>query len=156
MHLNIHFFPIPFLNETNLTWSCAKLLLKSGWPIPNHIYKIHDHLGHLNEHRFNHNFDSCINPLCSCRFEVESTKHFFLHCHHYTKLCKTVLNTDEMIKQSILNINYDDLIEILLFGNWKFSLEKNSSIIKSSINCIKNSERFDKSFFEKKLNFFAP
>ena len=25
MHLNIHFFPIPFLNETNLTWSCAKI-----------------------------------------------------------------------------------------------------------------------------------
>ena len=61
-----------------------------------------------------------------------------------------------MIKQSILNINDDDLIEILLFGNCKFSLERNSFIIKASINCIKNSERFDKSLFEKKLNFFAP
>ena len=66
-----------------------KSLLKSGRPSPNHIYKIHDPLGlklltrlrlglsHLNEHRFNHNFDSCINPLCSCSLEVESTKHFF-------------------------------------------------------------------------------
>ena len=140
------------------TWSSLtqKSLLKSGWPIPNYIYIIHDHLGHLNEHRFNHNFDSCINPLCSCSFEVESTKKIFLHCHHYTKLCKTLLNTDEMIKQSILNVNDDDLIEILLFGNCKLSLERNSSIIKASINCIKNSERFDKSLFEQKLNFFAP
>ena len=23
-------------------------------------------LSHLNEHRFNHNFDDCINPLCLC------------------------------------------------------------------------------------------
>ena len=25
MHLNIHFFPIPFLNRTNLTQTCAML-----------------------------------------------------------------------------------------------------------------------------------
>ena len=113
-----------------------KLLLRIGPPSPNHIYKIHDPLGlklltrirlglsHLNEHRFNHNFDSCINPLCSCSLEVESTKHFFLHCHHYTNIRKTLLNTVEMIDGSILNVNDDDLIEILLFGNCKFTLRK--------------------------------
>ena len=49
-----------------------KLLLRIGRLSPNHIYKIHDPLGlkllirlrlglhHLNEHRFNHYFDSCI------------------------------------------------------------------------------------------------
>ena len=99
-------------------------------------------LSHLNEHRFNHNFDidSCINPLCSCSLEVESTKHFFLHCHHYTNICKTLLNTVEMIDESILNINDNDLTEILLFVNCKFSLERNSSISKTSINYIKNSK----------------
>ena len=91
--------------------------------------------------------NSCINPLCSCSLEVESTKHFFLHCHHYTNIRKTLLNTVEMIDESILNVNDDDLIEILLFGNCKFSLEKNSSIIKASINYIKISSRFDKSLF---------
>ena len=30
-------------------------------------------LSHLNEHRFNHNFKNCINPLCTCSLEVEST-----------------------------------------------------------------------------------
>ena len=128
-----------------------KLLLKSGRPSPNHIYKIHYPLGrklltrlrlglnHLNEHRFDHNFDSCINPLCSSSLEMESTKHFFLHCHHYTNIRRTLLNTVEMIDESILNVSDDDLIEILLFGNCKFSLETNSSIIKASINYIKNS-----------------
>ena len=39
-----------------------------------------------------------------------------------------------MIDESSLNINDDNLIEILLFGNFKFSLERNLSIIKASTN----------------------
>ena len=83
----------PDLCNTKSYTTFRKLLLRIGPPSPNHIYKIHDPLGlklltrirlglsHLNEHRFNHNFDSCINPLCSCSLEVESTKHFFLSLH---------------------------------------------------------------------------
>ena len=52
-----------------------------------------------------------------------------------------------MIHESILNVNDDDLIETLLFGNWKFSLEVNLYITKASLNYIKNSERFDKPVF---------
>ena len=86
----------------------SKSHLRIGRPSPNNISKIHDSLGlklltrlriglsHLNEHRFNHNVDSCINPLYSCSLEMESTKHFFLHCHHYTSTGKTFLNTVEM------------------------------------------------------------
>ena len=48
-------------------------------------------LSHLNEHRFNRNFQNCINPLCRCSLEVESTSHFFLHCLHYND-CATLLN----------------------------------------------------------------
>ena len=113
-------------------------------------------LSHLNKHRFNHNFDSCINPLCVCNLEVESPKHFFLHSHHYTNIRKTLLKNVEMIDESILYVNDDDLIEILLFGNCKFSLETNLAIIKASINYIKNSDRFDKSLFWTKTYLFAP
>ena len=157
----ILFFPIRFLNRTNLTQTCSMLnhtqhAEKRYWslvnPSLNHSYKIHDPLGlklltrlrlglsHLNEHRFNHSFDSCINPLCSCSLEVELTKHFFLHCDHYTNICKTLLNTVEMIDKSILNVNDNDLIEILFFGNCKFSLERNFSVIKVSISYSNNSE----------------
>ena len=34
-------------------------------------------LSHLNKNRFNHNFQNCINPLCSCSLEIVSTSHFF-------------------------------------------------------------------------------
>ena len=32
---------------------------------------------HLREHKFNHNFQNCINPLYSCGMDIESTSHFF-------------------------------------------------------------------------------
>ena len=68
-------------------------LLKIGRPIPKPTFNIQNPLGlqpltllrlglsHLNEHRFNHNFENCVNPLCSCSLEVESTSHFCLHCY---------------------------------------------------------------------------
>ena len=78
-------------------------LLKLGRPIQRAIYSISNPvavglklltchgLSHLNEHRFNHNFQNCINPLCSCSLEIEPTSHFLLHCHHYTNICVTLL-----------------------------------------------------------------
>ena len=144
-----------------------KSLLKTRWPSPNHIYKTHDALGlklltrlrlglsHLKEQRFDHNFDSCINLLCFSSLEVESIKHFFLHWYHYSNICKTLLNTAEMINESILNVNDDDLIEILIHGHCKFSLERNPSIIKAPISYIKSSKRFDKSFLGAKIYFFV-
>ena len=60
-------------------------LLKLGRPNPNAIYNINNPvvlkllarlrlgLSHLDEHRFNHNFQNCINPLCHCSLEIEST-----------------------------------------------------------------------------------
>ena len=88
-----------------------KSLLKSAGLTRNHVYKTHDSLGlklltklrlglsHLDEHRFNHNFDSCVNPLCSSSLKVESPKKVFLHCRHYTNICKTLLNTVEIIDE---------------------------------------------------------
>lgn len=71
----------------------------------------------MNKDRFNHNFESCINPLFNCSLEVESIKYFFLHCQHYTNTHKNLLNTVETIDNSILNIIDDDLVETLLFEN---------------------------------------
>ena len=60
----------------NRTQRLENLLLKSGQPSSNHVYKTRDSFGlklltrprldlsYLDEHRFNHNFDSCINTSC--------------------------------------------------------------------------------------------
>ena len=65
-------------------------LLKIARPNQCSVYRIHNPMGfklltrlrlglsHLNEYRFNHhNFQSCINLLCSCSLAFESTTHFY-------------------------------------------------------------------------------
>ena len=64
-------------------------LLKETRPKPSPLYNIQNPSGikllirlrlglsHLNEHKFNHNFDDCVNPFCTCSLEPESTSHFF-------------------------------------------------------------------------------
>ena len=95
-------------------------LLKIGRPVQNSIYKIFNPLGikfltrlrfgisHLNEHRFKHNFQSCLNPLCSCRLEVESTTHFFLHCHFFNTFRQTLLDTVVAIIHDLSHVIFSD------------------------------------------------
>ena len=64
-------------------------LLKIIWPVSNPVYNIQNCIGlkllttlrfglsQLNKHRFNNNFQNCINLLCTCSLEVELTAHFF-------------------------------------------------------------------------------
>ena len=42
-------------------------------------------LSDLNEHEFKFNFQNCLNPLCSCVLEVQSTIHFFVNCLFFEK-----------------------------------------------------------------------
>ena len=94
----------------------------------NSIYNIHDPVGikyltrlrlglsHLNEHKFRHNFQDCLNPLCSCSLQVETTNHYFLHCHYYNDICKTLLDTGkEITNRCLSDFNDETLVNLLLY-----------------------------------------
>ena len=95
-------------------------LLKLGRPIQNPIYNINDPvrikyltrlrlgLSHLNDHKFRHNFQDCLNPLCPCSFEVESTIHYFLHCQYYNDIRKTLLDTVKKITNISISNHSDE------------------------------------------------
>ena len=65
--------------------------LKFFRPTPRSFFNYYNHKGirlmtrlrlrlsRLREHKFNQNFQNCINLLCSCAMDIESTSHFFLH-----------------------------------------------------------------------------
>ena len=131
--------------------SFRNALLKIGQPTPKPVYNILDPnglklltrlrlgLSHLNEHKFNHNFKECVNPLCFCSLQVESVSHFFLHCHYFTDIRKTLFNELQSVGENILNQSDNKMVE-LLYGSDKFKFQQNCSILKS-IKFIK-SERF--------------
>ena len=38
---------------------------------------------HIKEHKFKHNFQDSVDPLCSCGNDIESTVNFFLYCPNF-------------------------------------------------------------------------
>ena len=161
------FFPYTIVEWNKLDFDIRKsksyaifwnALLKIGRPSQCSIYRIHNPVGlklltrlrlglsHLNEHRFNHNFQSCINPLCSRSPAIESTTHFLLHCHHFSNICSTLLNSINEVLGSITKISdLSDctLVKILLFGDQDYTQVENTCIINATIKYLVDSERFN-------------
>ena len=99
-------------------------------------------LSHLNEHRFNHNFDNCINPLCTCTLETESTTRFFLHCYFYSNIRKILLVDLHVININIKNFPETVFTDLLLYGKSSFDKIQNKKILTTSIKYIVDSKRF--------------
>ena len=138
-----------FLNFRNLI-----LNLDKGRPLPSPVYNIHNPVGlkyltrlrlelsHLNAHKFKHSFQYCINPLCSCSLESESNAQFFLHCRHYTLLRADLMNDLKLIDENILRLSENSFVQLLLFGDQKYTSVENCQILNASIKFILRSERF--------------
>ena len=90
-------------------------------------------LSHLRENKFNHKFQNCINSLCSCGMDIESTSHFFLHCPLFDDKKITLLSTLNKTDCKLIKANESSLIETLLFGNSLFDLKKNSLVLNAPL-----------------------
>ena len=95
---------------------------------------------HLNEHRFSNNFNDCINPLCTCSLDFESTVHYFLHCNYYNS-ARILLNGLNSVDKTLLNPSDLFLVNVLLCGVPQFDDFQNVFILNSSIEYILISER---------------
>ena len=128
-------------------------LLKFVRPVANSVFEINNPYGlklltrlrlglsHLRYHKFRHNFQDCINPICVCGLEIETTTHFLLHCPLFQCARQSLLTNIKKIDESILK-KHDELItKTLLCGDDKFDLSCNKSIISSSIEFIVSIER---------------
>ena len=111
-----------FLNQTvNCLFSIFFNRFKSVGVTPYCLYRhsltLRLGLRQLNEHRFKHNFENCINPLCACSLEVDPTKHFFLNCHCYTLLRISFLNVLNKILPQFALLPEKGFTKTLLDGN---------------------------------------
>ena len=140
-------------------------LLKIMRPVSNPVYNIQNCIGlklltrlklglsYLNEHRFNHNFQNCINPLYTCSLEVESIAHFFSHCQHYHNIRAKLLNSLAVIDTNLLKLSEEELTKVLLYGFSQFDQNQNGNVLNSSINYIVESKRFESSLFQSRDKF---
>ena len=100
-------------------------------------------LSHLREHRFKHNFQNCLNPLCSCGSDIESISHFLLHCPFFSDKRQSLLSTLRNIDSKLLETTDSVLTQTLLFGCATLDTETNSSILNATIDYILSTERFE-------------
>ena len=98
-------------------------------PVQNSVFNIFDPKGlklltrlrlefsHLNEHRFRHNFEECVNPLCSCSLKTEDIEHCLLHCHHLSPLLSNLMNSVNYVLYNFESLSDINKKEILLYGD---------------------------------------
>ena len=171
-HCRADTFKHSFFPWTTLEWNKLDLTLrKSLYKIfrnsllkmirhsPNPVYDIHNPVGlrlltrlrlrlnHLNEHKFNHNFKSCVNPLCTCSLEIESTSHFFPHCNNYSNIRSALLNELKSLDGNILKFSDTTLTNLILYGGSQFNIKQNTFILNAIIKYILESNRFNCSLF---------
>ena len=92
---------------------------------PNSVFNIHNPIGikllrrlrlrlsYLNEHKYKHKFQNCVNPKCICSSENESTTHFFLHCHFYIPILATLFDKLKEIVNNLQELSDQTVPEIL-------------------------------------------
>ena len=128
--------------DVNIRNSESILLFKSTLlsfirPNQSNVYNIFDPIGlkllthlrlglsHLNKHKFRHNFQDCLNPLCSCSLETEDTTHYLLHCQHFSNHRYDLMNSVKSIIPNFESLTDNNRIDTLLYGDSQFDENKN-------------------------------
>ena len=133
-----------------------KKLLALIRPPPKLVYNIHDPKGlsiltqlrvglsKLNFHKFKHNFNDTLNPLCPINDGIEDTEHFLLLCHAYDTDRRDLLSSVNAILRphGLVNLSNENLLQIILYGHEKLPLDSNTKIIEATLKYIQASERF--------------
>ena len=137
-----------------------KELLKFITPEPNSTYNINDTKGlklltrlrlglsHLGDHKFRHNFQNYVSPMCYCGQDIETTTHFLLHCSNHQCARKTFFNQINQVSGTILRQSDSTITKILLFGDNKLDFETSKVLMMSTIEFVSLTERFSCPLFE--------
>ena len=104
-------------------------------------------LSPLKSHKKSHKFAGYEQPgadTCSCKMDAESTVHFLLHCPNYTIHRKVLYgNVNPILLAYKTQFLVDNLlVQLLLYGDKKFKLEENQSILIATIKFIRDTNRF--------------
>ena len=79
-------------------------------------------------HKFEHDFLDCLNPICSCGLDVETTCHYLLHCPNFTNERSILLYIVSTINESSLTSFDASIVKFLLNDDESLDLETNTNI----------------------------
>ena len=97
----------------------------------------------MRDHKFKHNFQDAVNPLCNCGLNAESTSHYLLHCPLFADKRKTFLSTIKSINYKFVEQNDSILTQTLPFGDLASSVETNKLILNATLQYVLSTKRFE-------------
>ena len=102
-------------------------------------------LSKLNFHKFRHNFEDTLNPLCPSNDGVEDTEHYMLFYHTYdAQRCYLLGRVNGiLLSHGLANPSNNELVDIILCGHKHLSFTSNASILTATLEYIKATEHFE-------------
>ena len=97
----------------------------------------------IREHKFWHNLQDALNPICSCDDDIEITITYLLHCPNYFDERRTLLDNLQSIEENIHDKNGFQISELLLFGVSSNNDASNICILDATIQCILPTKGFN-------------
>ena len=97
----------------------------------------------IREHKFRHNLQDALNPICSCDDDIEITITYLLHCPNYFDERRTLLDNLQSIEENIHDKNGFQISELLLFGVSSNNDASNICILDATIQCILPTKGFN-------------
>ena len=95
------------------------------------LTRLHLSFSHVSGHCFQHNFQECLNPLCTCSIETENISHYLLHCHHNALFHTDLMNS---VKTFVVeSLSDSKKVEIILYGDSQCNDNKDNSILSASL-----------------------
>ena len=104
-------------------------------------------LSYLWDHKFKHVFQDCLNPICICCIEIETTAHYLLHCPYYLPERKNLLDNIKSVFPNILEQSDSFINNVLVFGDTSLDDSSNKSILNVTINYRPSTKNCDDSIF---------
>ena len=73
------------------------------------------------DHKFKHNFLDCLNPICCCGQDIETTVHYLLHCPIFSDERSVFFDNIRSINENVLSGTDPRISEMVLFGISSFN-----------------------------------
>ena len=104
-------------------------------------------LSHLRDHKFKHNFQDTLNPICTCVEDIETSCHDLLHCLLYNNERLALLNVIQGIDNSILELTDSYIVQVLLYRRKFLDISSNTNILNATIYFLLETKKFDERLF---------
>ena len=90
-----------------------------------------------------YSFSDCLDEICMCGKDIESTNHFLLLCSLFFKEKQFLMNKIRDIDSSFIDQNENSLCHTLLLGKENMNDSDDAHILNATIEYILSIERFN-------------